>query len=74
MSVRGYVLGAEVQTHKHGYYLWVLAIGDTPTVADSAAERLIFPEVDHRIRVLEDGYNATVIARCHALFLTARSR
>jgi hypothetical protein len=72
VAVRGHVLGAEIQEHKHGYRLWIVAIGDSPAPADFAADRLIFPEVDHKIRVLEDGYNASIIARCHELFLAAR--
>jgi hypothetical protein len=73
VAVRGYVLGAEVQPHKHGYHLWIVAIGSSPVAADSASDRLVYPEVAHKIRVLEDGYNASVIARCHELFLKARS-
>ena len=72
VAVKGYVLGAEIQAHKHGYHLWIVAIGEEPAAADSASDRLVFPRVARKIRVLEDGYNANTIARCHKLFLAAR--
>ncbi|MFT5127280.1 MAG: hypothetical protein ACI8W8_000882 [Rhodothermales bacterium] len=73
IAVDGFVLGGEIQEHKHGYRLWIVAIGDSPPVADSANDRLIYPQVTHKIRVLEDGYNASIIARCHELFMRARA-
>ena len=70
----GYILGSELRQNSKNGDIFVLVLGDKPLEEENSKNSLVFPKVDHKIRVGEDGFNREIINRCNEICDLARNK
>ncbi|MDP7741592.1 MAG: hypothetical protein QGF67_09140 [Lentisphaeria bacterium] len=69
-----YILGMEYGTNTDDADQWIMVLGMEPQYNDSIAAQLIFPKVETKLRVAEDGYNREILQRCFQICSESRRK
>ncbi len=72
--IEAYVLGSELYENSNNGRIWIMVLGDKPQLNDARANQLVFPKINNKIRVGEDGYNKEIIDRCYDVCNSIRKR
>ena len=69
-----YILGMEYGTNTDDADQWIMVLGLEPQFDDSIAAQLIFPKIEAKVRVAEDGYNREILRRCFQICSESRRK
>ena len=72
--LEAYILGMEYGTNADDADQWIMVLGLEPQFDDSIAGQLIFPKVEAKVRVAEDGYNREILRRCFQICSESRRK
>jgi hypothetical protein len=72
--LEAYILGMEYGTNTDDADQWIMVLGLEPQLDDSIAGQLIFPKIEAKVRVAEDGYNREILRRCFQICSESRRK
>jgi hypothetical protein len=72
--LEAYILGMEYGTNADDADQWIMVLGVEPQFNDSIAGQLIFPKIEVKVRVAEDGYNRKILRRCFQICSESRRK
>lgn len=72
--LEAYILGMEYGTNADDADQWIMVLGLEPQFDDSIAGQLIFPKIEAKVRVAEDGYNRKILRRCFQICSESRRK
>ena len=72
--LEAYILGMEYGTNADDADQLIMVLGLEPQFDDSIAGQLIFPKIEAKVRVAEDGYNRKILRRCFQICSESRRK